>query len=439
MFEQQRVTEVFSQEVRNFSIYDCERSLPSGIDGLKTSQRKILFGMQKKFPNSEVKVSIASAGCMEVSCYHHGDLSDTIVKMARNYPGSNNVPYFDAIGQFGSRIGPQASAARYIFVELNSNFRQLFRAEDEPILNYLEDDGVSVEPDFYLPTIPTILLNGADGMGTGFACYILKYNPQDVKKECIAALSGKKRTKLVPWYRGFTGDVARNSETDQVVFTGKFERINTTTLKITELPIGRYTKEYREHLNKLEADGTIRSYDDDSSEEQTSFTIRMSRETMAAATDEWILKAFKLTSRESENVTVWNERGRVKKFANVDEYLTWFVEYRVTRYEDRRLFQISSLKEDLEIATERIRFIEFYLKNSKWFSETRKPEIEERLLQEKFKEIGALMQIRIYNLTLDQIEKYREEIKKIAEKIEALEKSTAKDIYLSELQALKIS
>lgn len=440
MTNSKRVTEVFSSDVRAFSIYDCERSLPSGIDGLKTSQRKIIFGMRKKFPSNEVKVSIASAGCMEVSCYHHGDLSDTIVKMARAYPGANNVPYLDGIGQFGSRIGPQASAPRYIFVELNGNFRQLFKAEDEPILNYLEDDGTSVEPDFYLPIIPTILLNGADGMGTGFACYILKYNPEVVRKECLAVLKNKKRSKLVPWYRGFTGDISRNEETGQVTFTGKYEIVDKKTMKITELPIGRYTKEYREHLNKLEADGLIRSYDDDSSEERTLFTIYLNREQMAQAEDpEWVIKTFKLTSRESENVTVWNEKGRVRKFANVDEYLKWFVDYRVTRYEDRRLYQIESFKQDLVIATERIRFIEFYLANSKWFSQTAKAEIEKRLVKEKFTEIASLMQIRIYNLTLEQIEKLKEEIKSIAEKIEFLENTTASEIYASELESLKIA
>ena len=436
MANQKRVTEVFRDEVREFSIYDCERSLPSGVDGLKPSQRKVIYGMIKKFPNQEVKVSIASAGIMEVSCYHHGDLSGVIVNMAQDFPGANNMPYVDPIGQFGSRIGPDASAPRYIFTKLNDNFRRIFKKEDEMILNYLEDDGAQIEPDYYLPIIPNVLINGAEGMGTGFACKILGYNPDDIRQECLAALDPKgKRTKLIPWYRGFNGDIEKNAE-GQTVFTGRLEVVNTTTIKITELPIGSYTKAYREVLNALEEKGIIKDYVDDSKESFTLFTIKCPRETTSNSKED-LLKLFKLITRESENVTVWLDSGRLRKFESVDDLLTWFVAFRTGKYEVRRLKLIEQLKDDLALASEKIRFIKFYIANAKWFSTSKKAEIEERLTKEKFVHIDELMSIRVYNLTRDQIEKLEADIVELQKTLDFYLTTTAQKMYAKELKELK--
>ena len=430
-----RVTDVFRDEVREFSIYDCERSLPSGVDGFKPSQRKVIYGMIKKFNNQEVKVSIASAGIMEISCYHHGDLSGVMVNMAQDFPGANNMPYIDPIGQFGSRIGPDASAPRYIFTKLNDNFRKIFKREDEMILNYLEDDGSQIEPDYYLPIIPNVLINGAKGMGTGFACTILNYNPEDIRKECLAALDPKaKRTKLIPWYNGFTGTITK--EGDQAVFTGKLEVVNTTTIKITELPIGSYTKAYREVLNALEEKGIIKDYSDDSKESFTLFTIKCPRETTSNSQEE-LLKIFKLVARETENVTVWLDNGRLKKFESVDELLTWFVQFRTGKYEIRRLKLIDQYQADLELANEKIRFIKFYIANAKWFSTSKKAEIEERLKKEKFVHIDELMSIRVYNLTKDQIEKLEADIVELEKTLEYYRTTTAQKMYIKELKELK--
>ena len=436
MANQKRVTDIFRDDVREFSIYDCERSIPSGVDGLKPSQRKVIYGMIKKFPNSEVKVSIASAGIMEVSCYHHGDLSGVMVNMAQDFPGANNMPYLEPIGQFGSRIGPDASAPRYIFTKLNDNFRKIFRRDDEMILNYLEDDGAQIEPDYYLPIIPNVLINGAEGMGTGFACKILGYNPEDVRRECFAALDPKaKRTQLVPWYRGFSGTIEKNTD-GQAVFTGCIEVVNTTTIKITELPIGSYTKAYREVLNVLEEKGIVKGYSDDSKESFTLFTVKCPRETTAHSKEE-LLKIFKLVARETENVTVWLDTGRLKKFDGVDSLLSWFVKFRTEKYEVRRLKLIDQYLADLVLANEKIRFIKFYIANAKWFSTSKKAEIEERLLKEKFIHTDELMSIRVYNLTKDQIEKLEADIIELEKTLEFYRTTTAQKMYTKELKELK--
>lgn len=427
--------EIFKTDVRGFSTYDCERSLPSGIDGLKTSQRKVIFGMRKKYPTSEVKVSVAAAGIQEVANYHHGSIEGVMVNMAQSFPGANNLPYLEDIGQFGSRISPQASATRYIFTKLTPNFKKLFKTEDEPILNFLVEEGDSIEPNFYLPIIPTILINGANGMGTGFACSILSYNPKDLVAACLNVLNSRSIKKLVPWYSGFTGNVSK--EDKQTQFFGVYEIVNTSTMKITELPIGTHTTKYRETLNLLEDNGVIKSYDDNSTEDKTEFIVNCPRDTLKQDRD-WILKTFKLISRDTENLTVWTENGKLRCFDTTEDLVTWFVGFRVKKYEARRQYNIKSLGEDLIRLEERVRFIKFYLQNSEWFSKTKKVDIESKLREMNFQNIVELMSIRLYNLTLDQIEDLEAEVQVTKDLIEEMINTTAKDIYIKELKELKL-
>ena len=429
------IKDLFSTDVRSFSIYDCQRSLPSGIDGMKPAMRKIVFGMMKEFPNKEVKVSIAASAIQSVSAYHHGSLEGTVVNMAQSFPGSNNVPYLDDIGQFGSRISPAASASRYIFTKLSDSFRKIFLKNDDAILNYLEDDGMSIEPDYYLPIIPAVLLNGSDGMGTGFACRILSYNPLDLIASCEEVVKkGSLKDDLIPWYRGFTGTIDKNLQ--QTVFTGVYTIENTTTMKISELPIGSFTQKYREVLNDLEDKNIVKSYIDNSSEEKTEFIVTCPRDTLRK-THEELLKTFKLVSRDTENFTVWNESGKLRKFESAKELVEWFVNFRLTKYEQRRLKLIEESQTRLDVMHERATFINYYLEHSDWFSKTNKVDIVARLQTVGFSNIDDLLSIRVYNLTSDQIDELHSKIEVEKETLESLKQTTAKQLYLKDLADAK--
>ncbi len=400
MTNTQSITNLFHSDVRSFSVYDCERSIANGIDGFKPSMRKIIYGMNKKFSIGEVKVSIAASGIQEVSCYHHGSLEGTVVNMAQSFTGSNNAPYLNDIGQFGSRISPTASASRYIFVSLSDVFRSVFLSDDDKILEYQTDDGMLVEPTFYLPIIPTILLNGSNGMGTGFASKILNYNPIDIIRCCLDVLNGKPISDITPWYRGYRGTIHRNN--NQTIFTGTYEIINSTTLKISELPIGNFTQKYREVLNDLESNNVIKNYIDNSCEEYTEFIIKCPREllTLDHAT---ILKTFKLTNIETENYTVWNQNGKLQKFNNVSEFITWFVNYRITRYDDRKRVLLEEYESKYQKLTEKKRFINFYLDNIETFTNNSKKALTKILESNGFTNIDDLLAIRIYSLTADEV------------------------------------
>ena len=168
-----------NKEMIHFSIYDCERSIPNLMDGLKTSLRKILYSSFKKNLTTEIKVAQFSGYVSEQSGYHHGEasLNGAIVGMAQDYVGSNNINLLLPNGQFGTRLqgGKDSASERYIFTQLNQITRYIYRKEDDPVLEYLEDDGDPVEPRYYVPIVPMVLVNGGKGIGTGFSTDILSY------------------------------------------------------------------------------------------------------------------------------------------------------------------------------------------------------------------------------------------------------------------------
>jgi DNA topoisomerase-2 len=170
------------KEIIHFSKYDCDRSIPNLMDGLKVSQRKILFSAFEKNLSTEIKVAQFSGYVSEHSGYHHGEasLNGAIVHMAQDFVGSNNINLLMPNGQFGTRLqgGKDSASERYIFTRLNTLTRFLFKKSDDAILQYLDDDGTPVEPIFYIPIIPLVLVNGAEGIGTGFSTKIPCFNPK---------------------------------------------------------------------------------------------------------------------------------------------------------------------------------------------------------------------------------------------------------------------
>ena len=247
--------EFIDKEFIHFSKYDNDRSIPNLIDGLKISQRKILFAAFKKKLNNEIKVAQFSGYVSEHSGYHHGEasLNGAIINMAQNYVGSNNINIFEPRGQFGTRIaaGKDSASERYIFTLLNKITRLIYPTVDDNILNYLNDDGQSVEPIYYVPIIPMVLINGSKGIGTGFSTDIMSYNPLQIINRIELMLKKDSNYKLItidPYYQGFTGNIEKLENGKKYLITGIYEIINDNKIKITELPIGTWTQDYKEFL-----------------------------------------------------------------------------------------------------------------------------------------------------------------------------------------------
>jgi DNA topoisomerase-2 len=438
------VKDLFAGPVRAFSIYNNQRMIPSAIDGFKPSQRKVMCGILDRASSIDhdkgMKVAQLASFCALHTDYHHGEgsLAGVISNMAQDFPGSNNLNYLRPIGQFGSRLSPEPGAARYIFTDLMPSWRKIFPRDDDLVLEYDEEEGVRLEPKWYLPILPNVLINGANGMGTGHATSILSYNPDDLKKYILNVLKGKKQNvKLTPWFRGYTGQVTRG-ESGQVTVKGVLTKVNSTTLRITELPIGVYEDEYKLFLIELEEKGTIKSFTSDSSAERWDWTITVPRE-VGYKDEEELYRIFKLSARSTENFTVWKANGFLHKFDSAEDLCDYFIEYRLVKYEERRQAKIKELNELLLEQNERLRFIRYYIANSERVAKRTRAELEEILRGEKFTLIDRLLEVKIYNLTRDQIEKLEKQIVETQSQLDHFHRSTASSLYVADLEALDLS
>ena len=246
-------SEFIDKELIHFSNYDNERSIPNICDGLKPSQRKVLFDSLKKNLLKEIKVSQLSGYISEQSSYHHGEnyLQGTIISMAHNFIGSNNINLLNPNGQFGTRLlgGKDSASPRYIFTNLNHLTKLIFHPDDLPLLDYLNDDGFKIEPKYYVPIIPMILVNGCEGIGTGFSTKIPCYNPIQIVDNLKRMMRGEDIEEMSPWYRGYNGNIIKlNDKT--FISRGKYTFVDTNTVVIDELPIGIWTDTYKELLEK---------------------------------------------------------------------------------------------------------------------------------------------------------------------------------------------
>ena len=284
--ERVRYEDFVNKELIHFSKYDCERSIPNLMDGLKTSQRKILYAALKRNLTQEIKVAQFAGYVSEHSAYHHGEMSlnKAIVNMAQEYVGSNNINLLLPNGQFGTRLqgGKDSASERYIFTQLNQVVKDLYIQHDTRVLNYLDDDGTPVEPEFYVPIIPMILVNGTKGIGTGFSTEVLNYNPTDIIKYIANKINNvNELPTLNPYYYGFKGEVIQIEE-QKYMFVGCYETIKTDMVRVTELPVGYWTQDFKDHLEFLmentdkrgkKKQPLVKEYNDMSTDTSVDFTI----------------------------------------------------------------------------------------------------------------------------------------------------------------------
>jgi len=433
--KQLRVKDFLDRDFKSFSTYDCVINIPNMIDGFKISQRKCVYSINKS--NILNTVERFSSRVASETAYHHGagNLEGVIVNLAQDFPTSNNVNWLNPDGQFGNILDHKASSGRYISVEGSPNFRKWFSKEDELIMEYEYEDGEQIEPRYFIPKVPTILFNGGSGIGTGYSSKILSYKPEDIVRNVVQVLTGKKQTKLVPWYRGWKGTVTKVD--GQTTFTGIFERVNSTTLRITELPVGYDLEHYKGILSKLIERGWIKDYDDNSTESGWDIVIYTTREWLKAHDDAALTVKLGLVARESENIVVWDENGKIKVFEGPEQLIEHFVKARLGFYEMRRLKLIEISEAKARWMNTKMEFIMFYLKNVDEFKSRKKDQLVKLLQENGFKEYDKLLSMPMWNLTRDKMTELESEIREELEYCEKLEATSATDMYAEELKALK--
>ncbi|KAL6515775.1 DNA topoisomerase 2 [Orobanche hederae] len=361
------------KELIQFSMADLQRSIPSMVDGLKPGQRKILFCSFKRNFVKQAKVSQFSGYVSEHSAYHHGEqsLAGTIIGMAQDYVGSNNINFLQPSGQFGTRNlgGKDHASARYVYTCLSPITRFLFPKDDDRLLDYLNEDGQSIEPTWYVPVIPTVLVNGSEGIGTGWSSYIPNYNPRDIVANVRRMLNDEEMVPMDPWYRGFTGVIEKSQKTVKEIgmnYTacGIIEEVDETTLRISELPIRRWTQDYKEFLDSISQgndkakDPFIQGFTQHSDHSTVEILVHLPVENLIAAKKEGLLKKFKLTtSINTTNMHLFDPKGAIKKYETPEQILEEFFYLRLEFYGKRKNVVLENLESELLKLENKVRFI----------------------------------------------------------------------------------
>ncbi len=437
------ITQFLSVEYKDFAMYSIEgRAIPSVVDGFKPSQRKVIHVANQiwKTGNEKVlKIFQLSGKVASDVFYHHGDasLNSAIINMAQKF--KNNAPLLEEDGQFGSLRSPQAGAPRYIGTKLSDNFRLMYK--DFDLLNYKEEEGESIEPDFFLPIIPTVLINGSSGIAVGFATNILNRDVKSVTDSCIKVLTGKKIDEIAPSLREFTGDFIQDTENHKRwIIRGKFEKVNTSTVKITELPPSMTFEKYEDLLEKLCDSKEIVSYDDNC-KDNIEYIIKFTRADLEKLSDEKLMKMFKLEEASTEIFSTLDENGKLKIFETTSEIIEYFVEFRLTYYHKRKAFMLEKMNKELKVLSNRGRFIKAILDEKLKINNVSKTliiqGIEEMGLDKIDDSYDYLLRMPIYSLTKELFEKLKEDFTAKKAEIKKLEETDPKDMYLDDLNDLK--
>jgi DNA topoisomerase-2 len=437
------ITEFLSVEYKDFAMYSIEgRAIPSCIDGFKPSQRKVIHVANQiwKTGNEKVlKIFQLSGKVASDVFYHHGDasLNSAIINMAQKF--KNNAPLLEEDGQFGSLRSPQAGAPRYIGTKLSDNFRLIYK--DFDLLNYKEEEGESIEPEFFLPIIPTVLINGSSGIAVGFATNILNRDVKSVTDSCIKILTGKKIEEIAPSLREFTGDFVQDTENHKRwIIRGKIERLNTSTVKITELPPSMTFEKYEDLLDKLCDSKEIVSYDDNC-KDSIEYIIKFTRADLEKHNDEKLIKMFKLEEASTEIFSTLDENGKLLIFEKTSEIIEYFVNFRLSYYHKRKAFMLAKMNHDLKILSNRGRFIKAILDEKLKINNVSKALIIEGIVEMNLDKIDDsydyLLRMPIYSLTKELFEKLKEDFTTKKGEIKKLEETDPKDMYLDDLNDLK--
>jgi DNA topoisomerase II len=468
-------------ELIHFSNADNIRSLASIMDGLKPSQRKILFGCLKRGLRAEVRVAQLAGYVSEHAAYHHGEASLTgaITSMAQQFVGANNINLLAPIGQFGSRLqgGKDAASARYIHTHLEGILDTIIRKEDAGILKHIDDDGLVVEPETYFPVVPLLVINGCIGIGTGFSTDIPPHNPEEVVGLLRDRLEGRRATlgnlAMRPWWIGFKGAVQLVSDGVWVT-RGLYEFDDAKkVVTITELPVGSWTHDYKAFLDELcvaggvakgGANGSQGGKNDTSKTEDGKPVLRNFEDLYNHIDVKFVLeldpdyyddakahpvefeKRFQLTSTwRTTNMVAFNMDSKIVKYGCVGDILEAYYEPRLVAYETRRAAEIERQRREAEEADAKARFLQAVLDGTIDMRRASDEDIVALMIAHELPALSGdkvqtnvdaydyLLRLRMDRVKAAAVEEHKKAVVVAQEALAALQATTAAAMWLADL------
>jgi len=481
-----------NKELILFSHADNERSIPHFVDGLKPSQRKVLFACFKRNLRQEIKVAQLAGYVSEQAAYHHGEVSltQTIIGMAQNFVGSNNINLLAPCGQFGTRLmgGKDAASPRYVFTRLENITRCIFHPHDDALLSYLEDDGQAIEPSFYVPVIPMALVNGSDGIGTGWSSAVPNYNPREIISNLRKMIAGEEPESMKPWYRGFNGSITSKSAS-QFTVAGNYECLGESTVIITELPVGKWVNDYKATLESWTIGGVsvaaagdeakavtpfIKDFKENHTDTTVKFTITVDPVQFPEMYHQLggLQKKFKLDgSVATSNMHMFDGNAVIRKFESELDVLRAFYDVRIEHYVNRKANLLSRMTEEWEKLDNKTRFILAVIDNKLVVSNRKKSELLSDLQKKGFKAFNDkktkkdvqdaesddeadedvspiatlekgydyLLSMKLWSLTMERVQALKSQAADKRKELDTLLAKTPEDLWNEDLDALELA
>lgn len=460
--ENKTLSNFYTEDYPAFGYLDNIRKIASCVDGLKLSQRKAIYTLFKRFNKSstETKTARLASAIAETTEYLHGEqsLCTVLETMAANYTGSNNYPLVIGHGNFGTRFAGSgsASAPRYTYVSIADLDNILYNPDDRAICKSQIFEGNEIEPAYYIPIFPVIFLNGTDGLSTGWKTQILPRKPSDIIKYIEAVLTKAAKVpdpdKFIPYFRGFTGKTqlvkSTNTETGEVSYDfinyGTIEKVNSTELKITELPITYSRDQYIKVLERLLEKDVIVDYDDhsDPKTDKFSFTIKVKREFFKKNDPEDWTKIFGLEKSLPEQLNLIDEANKIHEFNSIKEILDKFIDIRLDFYSKRKAYLLDKWANELNVNLSKYLWCKGIIEETIKIRNVKKDVVVAQL--EKIKDIvkqndsyNYLLNMSLASITKEKMEELKKEIASIKANIKELKSTDEKTMWLNDLQILK--
>ncbi|KAL4729566.1 DNA topoisomerase 2 [Fusarium chlamydosporum] len=477
-------SDFINRELILFSMADNMRSIPSVLDGFKPGQRKVIYACFKRNLTKDKKVVELAGYVSEQTAYHHGEqsLQQTIIGLAQNFVGSNNINCLEPSGNFGSRLagGSDAASPRYTFTRLSPFARKIFHPMDEPNLLHHYEDGKKIEPMVYAPILPMVLVNGADGIGTGWSTSIPNYHPADIVQNLKRRMGRldendseeKPFETMMPWFRGWKGS-PEAAGPDRYKFNGIAypNEQKDNEIVITELPIRVWTDDFKARLEKIiSGEGGpswIKDYKEFNDHSTVHFEIAVDEKHMGKVMEEGVLERFKLTKQvATSNLVAFDTSGRIRKYEKVEDILEEFYQYRLDMYTDRKKHWLGVYHADLRKLQNQARFIKEIIDNKLVVGKKKKAMLVQELRDRDYEafpprgdkkktadeeddeddnqdvegdlEGGArdydyLLSMPIWSLTAERLEKLKQAIEKKKAEHEELLALSEKDLWCRDL------
>ncbi len=460
--------DLINKELIHFSIYDNLRSIPSLCDGLKPSQRKILYYMLSKNKKDLIKVAQLAGYVSAETSYHHGEasLQGAIINMAQDFVGSNNINLLVPDGNFGSRLqcGKDAASPRYIYTKLSETADIIFNPNDTPLLEFLKDDGMQIEPEWYLPILPMILVNGCEGIGTGYSTFIPSFNPKEIIHHLMKMIDDEKYTPTVlnPYFKGFNGKV-QEIDKGSYITKGKWERLSDKQIKITEIPVGTGVTNYKEFLESLIESNTNNKKQpgDKSKPKKKRFELKdVQNHTKDENDDILFIVEFKnksdlddlikngtiekelklIKSFSTNNMYLFNEKLVLTKYNTPIDILLEFFDIRIEYYTKRREYLIEKLQKELLFLQSKSRFITEYIDGKLDINKRSKEYIIQLLQTNNYPQddnsYDYLLRLPIYSMTLEKINDLNTQCEKKTSELNFIKNNTPEQLWKIDLQQL---